>query len=118
RFFKPRYLNGYDGRFLRFGAPLLFTYCSLKSCTGGAIDADTDCTTLVGRAMIEVPPTPVLGQCPRCRGRLLKGEEHNEYSCLFCGEYLFHREPQAEPPPLIREGPRRRGRPRKPPVAV
>ena len=64
--------------------------------------------------MIEVPPTPVLAQCPRCRGRLLKGEDHNEYSCLLCGECIFPVTPRFVAPAMASEGPRKRGRPRKP----
>jgi hypothetical protein len=44
----------------------------------------------------------------------------DDYSCLFCGEYVFATPPPRviEPPPLVPPGPRKRGRPRKNPVAA
>jgi hypothetical protein len=45
----------------------------------------------------------------------------DDYTCLFCGEYVFAnlpREPRVERPPVVEQGPRKRGRPRKNPVAA
>jgi hypothetical protein len=44
----------------------------------------------------------------------------DDMSCLFCGEYVFAH-PPAQPlprPPTEQQGPRKRGRPRKNPVAA
>jgi hypothetical protein len=63
---------------------------------------------------------PPIARCPRCSGPMYKGYD-DDYSCLFCGEYVFAnlpREPRVERPPVIQEGPRKRGRPRKNPVAA
>jgi uncharacterized protein (DUF983 family) len=61
---------------------------------------------------------PMPKRCPRCNGPLYAGYD-DDLSCLFCGEYLF-----ANPPPMVQtapavpQGPRKRGRPRKNPVAA
>ena len=63
---------------------------------------------------------PPIARCPRCSGPMYKGYD-DDYSCLFCGEYVFAnmpREPRVERPPVVQEGPRKRGRPRKHPVAA
>ena len=60
---------------------------------------------------------PALRKCPRCDGPLYRGYD-DDMSCLFCGEYLFAKLP---PRPVIQpqpSGPRKRGRPRKNPVAA
>jgi hypothetical protein len=51
---------------------------------------------------------------------MYKGYE-DDYTCLLCGEYVFANMPKE--PPVARtappqEGPRKRGRPRKHPVAA
>jgi tRNA(Ile2) C34 agmatinyltransferase TiaS len=58
-------------------------------------------------------------RCPRCSGPMYSGYD-DDYSCLFCGEYVFATPPPRviEPPPLVPPGPRKRGRPRKNPVAA
>jgi hypothetical protein len=50
---------------------------------------------------------------------MYKGYE-DDYTCLLCGEYVFvnmPKEPVQRPVPP-QEGPRKRGRPRKHPVAA
>ena len=59
-------------------------------------------------------------RCPRCGGPMCRGYEE-DYSCLFCGEYVFTKVPRervVERPPMAQEGRRKRGRPRKNPVAA
>jgi hypothetical protein len=44
----------------------------------------------------------------------------DDRTCLFCGEYWFANPPPpvVERPPVVQDGPRKRGRPRKHPVAA
>jgi hypothetical protein len=44
----------------------------------------------------------------------------DDLSCLFCGEYVFANPPPpiVQAPPAVSQGPRKRGRPRKNPVAA
>jgi hypothetical protein len=58
-------------------------------------------------------------RCPRCNGPLYAGYD-DDMSCLFCGEYVFANPPPriVETPPVVQQGPRKRGRPRKNPVAA
>jgi hypothetical protein len=57
-------------------------------------------------------------RCPRCNGLLYRGYD-DDYSCLFCGEYIYTSVPQPLfERPVIPPGPRKRGRPRKNPVAA
>jgi uncharacterized protein (DUF983 family) len=60
---------------------------------------------------------PVPSRCPRCSGPLYRGYD-DDYSCLFCGEHIYTRVPQPVIAPLVPPGPRKRGRPRKNPVAA
>ena len=63
---------------------------------------------------------PAPTHCPRCNGPMYQGYE-DESSCLLCGEYVFAN-PLPAPPvdrlPTPPDGPRKRGRPRKHPVAA
>jgi hypothetical protein len=61
---------------------------------------------------------PRMTRCRRCGGPMYRGYD-DDYSCLFCGEYVFANAPaQPLPRPPVQEGPRKRGRPRKNPVAA
>ena len=62
---------------------------------------------------------PLTRRCPRCSGPMYPGYD-DDLTCLFCGEYVFANPPPrtALPPPEIPPGPRKRGRPRKNPVAA
>ena len=69
--------------------------------------------------MAPVQKTRAPQRCPRCGGPMYRGYD-DDYSCLFCGEYIFAnapRPPAVERPPAP-EGLRKRGRPRKNPVAA
>jgi uncharacterized Zn finger protein (UPF0148 family) len=68
--------------------------------------------------MILADAAPMPQHCPRCRGPLFQGYE-NEYGCLMCGECMY-RQPRvmSEPRPVVQEGPRKRGRPRKHPLVA
>jgi hypothetical protein len=69
--------------------------------------------------VIPTKKLPVIVRCSRCAGPMYKGYD-DDYTCLFCGEYVFAnmpREPRVQRPP-VQEGPRKRGRPRKNPVAA
>ena len=63
---------------------------------------------------------PMPRNCPRCSGPLYRGYD-DDMSCLFCGEYMFANmppRPAVQPEPPVQTGPRKRGRPRKNPVAA
>jgi uncharacterized protein (DUF983 family) len=62
---------------------------------------------------------PMPKRCPRCNGPLYAGYD-DDLSCLFCGEYVFANPPApiVQTAPLVPQGPRKRGRPRKNPVAA
>ena len=60
---------------------------------------------------------PMPKRCPRCSGPLYAGYD-DDLSCLFCGEYVFANPPRIIETPPVPQGPRKRGRPRKNPVAA
>ena len=70
--------------------------------------------------MVLVQQKPSVRCCPRCNGFMYLGYE-DDYSCLTCGEYIFANAPY---PPVVAQpavppdGKRKRGRPRKNPVAA
>jgi hypothetical protein len=59
-------------------------------------------------------------QCPRCSG-LMYQDHDRDYTCMNCGECIYFAAPRLQwkdlEPPLA-PGKRRRGRPRKHPVAA
>ena len=65
--------------------------------------------------MLKPQPRPVPPRCPRCRGPLLRDYDR-DYQCLYCGEYVYTTAHPAVWRPLVPEGPRKRGRPRKQPL--
>ena len=71
--------------------------------------------------MAMVPHTVRPTRCPRCGGAVYRDYD-NDYSCLHCGESVFVVAPRmrlADLPPPPPEGERRkRGRPRKHPIAA
>jgi hypothetical protein len=60
-------------------------------------------------------------QCPRCRGQVCQDYD-GDYCCLLCGEYIYFRMPtvrwQDLQPAAAEPGKRKRGRPRKHPIAA
>jgi hypothetical protein len=68
-------------------------------------------------ALPQKQPPP--SHCPRCKGPMYAGYD-DDRTCLFCGEYWFANPPPpvVERAPVVHEGPRKRGRPRKHPVAA
>jgi uncharacterized Zn finger protein (UPF0148 family) len=71
--------------------------------------------------MAMVPQASPPKHCPRCGGAVYRDYD-NDYSCLHCGESVFVVAPRvrlADLPPAPPEGERRkRGRPRKHPIAA
>jgi hypothetical protein len=71
--------------------------------------------------MAMVPQSSPPRCCPRCGGAVYRDYD-NDYSCLHCGESVFVVSPRmrlADLPPPLPEGQRRkRGRPRKHPIAA
>jgi hypothetical protein len=71
--------------------------------------------------MATVPQATRLKHCPRCGGAVYRDYD-NDYSCLHCGESVFVVAPRARladlPPPPPEGERRKRGRPRKHPIAA
>ena len=69
--------------------------------------------------MYPISASHIPRSCPRCAGALYLTYD-DDYTCLICGEYVYRNPPPPlpEPAPMVQEGPRKRGRPRKRPVAA
>jgi hypothetical protein len=55
--------------------------------------------------------------CPRCAGPMFR-DYYDDFGCLWCGEQWSAGPPVMQPQPIVHEGPRKRGRPRKHPIAA
>jgi hypothetical protein len=69
-------------------------------------------------ALLQQGTAPV--QCPRCSGQVYRDYD-GDYCCLLCGEYIYFQAPRIrweDLQPPLEPGKRRRGRPRKNPIAA